>query len=412
MYNYHADIVWLANKIMFVVIMSTILVTLACVLLKNNLWAKRRNALNKIKLNLSEIVLARQSISQDVCYPLITNITTEQFIDIVTNRRIEAEFFNDKEKDFFIHCFSNSETLSRLQKRARSPRNKWRRIEAILALGYTKEQSSIDILKDAISSKDSDVTYFSMVALGQIKNARAAHPLLKLLQKDPSKGYKIVSILESFPEEVSPEAAKLTDYHDPLVRYWALRLLSKMKPADYINQIEKLTRDPNAEVRAAACDCLAGTKDSGVSTALLKCMKDESWLVRSRAILALEKIKGAEALPEALKLINDASWSVLDAIREIMVLHIDAALPYIEKFLEGKDEVAKKYSVMALEDSGYILKLLTAAVVEGDKSNAMRLLKDIVDSRVRFGLDAAMSHLEPSLRIKAQKIVDHIGRAV
>ncbi|HPM43130.1 MAG TPA: hypothetical protein PLV52_04810, partial [Candidatus Omnitrophota bacterium] len=99
-------------------------------------------------------------------------------------------------------------------------------------------------------------------------------------------------------------------------------------------------------------------------------------------------------------------------IREIMVLHIDAALPYIEKFLEGKDEVAKKYSVMALEDSGYILKLLTAAVVEGDKSNAMRLLKDIVDSRVRFGLDAAMSHLEPSLRIKAQKIVDHIGRAV
>jgi HEAT repeat protein len=411
MYNYHVEIIWSANIALFAVIIATSIAIIASLAYKNYTWRKRRSALHKIKNNVYGTVLAHKAASKAVCEPVVTKLTPEQFIDIETNRVIDAGFFNESEQEFLRGCSLTPDMFSKLEKIATTSRSKWQRIEALLALGYTQADSAADILKNSIRSKDKDITYFSMIALGQIKTAQSAKVLLDYLQKVPSSGYKIVSILENFPKEIADEAIKLTDHYDPLVRFWALALLSKLNLSSHIKQIEKLTQDQDVDVRGAACDCLGSSGDKNASQVLLKSMKDDSWLVRNRAVLAYGRLMGDAAMPEISKLIKDSSWSVADAVRDVMTEHIEASLPYIERFLEGGDEIPKKYSVMALENSGYLAKLLNVAVSDGDKGAAIRILKGVINSRARFGLDAAIGHLKPALRAKAVQVIKNIEEA-
>ncbi len=411
MYSYHADIVWQANAALLVMIIIISITIFACSLFKDLLWKRRRHALRNLKNNVYEIILAHKTASQAACESFIVDLTPQQFIDIETNRNIRAAFFNNSEQQFFRSCSIRPEMLSKLKKTARASRNKWRRIEALIALGYTQTNSAMRTLKVSLSDKDKDVAYYSMVSLGQIKNAQSARTLLELLQKDPSNAYRIVSILENFPEEVSDEVIKLTYYYDPLVKYWALVLLSKLNSSSHVARVEELTQDHAAEVRAAGCDCLGRGINKDAAPALIRCMKDDSWLVRRHAVLAFEKVMGDAALPEVIKHINDASWSVLDAIKEVMANHIEASLPYIERFLDGEDEIAKKYSVIALDNSGYLVKLLNDAVSGGNKDSSIRLLKGVIRSRVSFSLDSAIRRLDPAIRGRVIDVLERLEKA-
>ena len=400
MYNYHADIVWAVNAVLLGMLIVTSAVIFACVAVKDWLWRARGRALANIKRDVYEMVLAGKTSSEAVCQSFTSTITPQQFIDIATNRSIDAAFFNDSEQQLLKSCFVNPVEVVRFEKIAMRSKNKWRRIEAILCLGYIQTPDAIRILKNSLSSRDDDTSYFSMVSLGQIKKAESARVLIDFLKKYPSAGYKIVSILESFPKDIFDDIIKLTEYHDSIVRMWAVKLLSKFSAGRNISKIEKLTHDVSDEVRAAACDCLGAIGNKEARPTLLKCLKDDSWRVRQHAVLALSKLIGDAAILEVIKLINDPSWVVVDAVRDVMTEHIEAALPYIEGFLDGEYEVAKKYSVLALENSGYLLRLLKDAVSADDNGFAIRLLRGVMRSRSHAGLDAALGNLDPASRDK------------
>ena len=403
MYNYHADIIWATNIALIYIVALTCSVILLTAVLKNYLWEKRKRGLISIKKDIYEFALSHKDASAAVCPSFISNVTPQQFIDIRTNRRIDAAFFNESEQELLKHCFINPDELSKLEDTALKSGNKWRKIEAMLCLGYTQARPAIDILKKALLSKDKDVSYFSIISLGQIKTVQVARAFLDFLKKDPSNSYKIVSILKTFPKDIADDVFKLVDYHDPLVRYWALVLLSKFISGDHIRKLEKLTEDMAPEIRAAACDCLGSYGGAEAKPALIKCLKDDSWLVRSRAIHSLGKVMKDAAISEIAALINDPSWMVVDAVKTVMVDQMEASLPYIEKFLSGDYEVAKKYSVLALQDSGYMEKLLREAV--SGKSNAIRLLKRVIKSKFHAGLDAVLSSFDPVMRERALEIL-------
>lgn len=403
MYNYYIDIIWTINAVLFGIVVLTCIVIALTAALKNYLWEKRRRGLLDIKKDVYEFVLSHKDSSSAVCPSFINNVTPQQFIDIRTNRHIDSAFFNESEQELLKHCFIKPDELTRLEDAALSSGNKWRKIEAILCLGYAQARGAIDVLKKTILSKDRDVSYFSVVSLGQIKTVQAAGALLDFLKKDPSNSYKIVSILETFPEDIAGDVAKLTDYHDPLVRYWALRLLSKFTPSGHIRKLEKLSEDMVPEIRAAACDCLGSAGGTGVKPALIRRLKDENWLVRSRAVYSLDKAMKDAAVPDIISLMDDPSWVVLDAVKSVMTNHIEASMPHIEKFLAGDYELAKKYSVLALQDSGQIDKLLKGAL--SGKTDAVRLLKSIVRSKFHSGLDAALGALDSAAREKALEIL-------
>jgi HEAT repeat protein len=403
MYNYYADTIWMVDVVLACVVALTCLVILFTAASKNYSWERRRRGLLNIKKDVYEFALSHKGASAGICPAFVDNVTPQQFIDIKTNRRIDSAFFNDSEQEFLRSCFIKPADLKRLEDTALESGNKWRKIEAILCLGYTQAESAIDILKKTILSKDKDVSYFTMVSLGQIKTVPSARALLDFLKKDPSNSYKVVSILEAFPKDITDDVFGLINYHDPLIRYWALRLLSKFVSGGHIRPLEKLTEDMVPEIRAAACDCLGSAGNPEARPALIRCLKDDNWLVRSRAVYALGKVIRGAAIPEVAALINDPSWVVLDAIKTVMTSHIDSYLPYIEKFLSGDYEIAKKYSVLALQDSGQIDKSLKEAV--SGKRDAIELLKGVVRSKFHAGLDAALDALDPDMRQKALEAI-------
>ncbi|MFA5500108.1 MAG: HEAT repeat domain-containing protein [Candidatus Omnitrophota bacterium] len=410
MFNYYTDIIWTINAVLLAIAVLTSLVIFFTAFFKDLLWEKRRKALLNVKKDVYELVISGQGASKGICYPVVADITPQQFIDIETNRRIDIAFFNESEQQFFKKCFITPERIASLEKIAKNSRNKWKKIEAILSLGYIKASEALGILEEALLSRDKDIAYFAIISLGQIKTIEAARMLLKVLIKDPANSYKIVSILQDYPKEILDDVVKLIDYHDPMVRYWIAVLLSKFAPAQYINNIEKLVHDSSPDVRAAACKCLGNIGSSEAKEALITCLKDDSWQVRREAVLGLSKIMKGAVIPHVIGFINDASWSVVDAVKEAMTDNIDASLPYIEKFLTSDDEIPKKYSIYALQDSGYLDKLLGELLSGDPGSRTINLLKGIVRSKTHYGLDAAIARLDPARQDKALEMLIEIQK--
>jgi HEAT repeat protein len=351
MYNYYADIVWKINGTLFCSLILVSVVIFICAELEEYFWNKRRRKLLNIKKNVYETILSGKIPSNAVCRPFADLATPELFLDVETNRSMEAVFFNDSERELFKSCFATPEHISRLTKFVKGSRNKWPRIEAILSLGHSQLESVIDTIKGPLLGKDKDTAYFSMIALGQIKTVASARALLERLRKDPSSGYGVASILESYPKDIVDDVIKLTGDRDPMVRFWAVTILSKFASVEHIGKIEKFAADPSAELRAAACDCLGNTGNVEAKPTLLKCLKDDSWLVKKHAIYALEKVMGDKAVPDVIELISSHSWSVIDAVKDVMTKHIKASLPFIEKFIAGHDYITKKYSIIALKSA-------------------------------------------------------------
>jgi HEAT repeat protein len=410
-YNYYSDIVWVVDAALACIILITVSAIIAYALLKDREWERRRRALLGIKKGVYEMVLAGRDPGEATCQLFSSSITPQQFIDIVTNRSKTAVFFNESEQDFLKNCFIGPEQIKRLERIALGASNKWRKIEAILCLGYTQRPESAAALAKTLLSRDTDIAYFSAVSLGQIRTAGSARALLGCLKKRRLNSYKIMSILSAFPAEAAGDIAKLALDRDAAVRERAATLLSKFDAAPYLETVKKLAVDRSPDVRAAACDCLAACgKDNAEARDLLDGLaRDDHWMVRARAVRALGRLCGGACLGGIIGLVNDASWSVVDAVRDVMTANIAAAVPYMEKILEGGYDVAKRCCVTALEASGYLVKALKeAAGPEG--ARALKLLSAVARAGYASVMASAAASLEPPQRQKALEVLGRLGK--
>ena len=383
MHNYYTDFVFTVD--VFLAAVSALFAVIIIVYGAAREFFEDRygRKLFDIKKSIYGSVLAGQKISPNTCLPLTHDATTREFLDIETNRA-KGVFFNASEQELFKNCFVTPQKISELENITQKPGNRWRRIEAILSLGYAGVLSSVEILKETVLDKDEEVSYFSMIALGQIKTADSAKALLLLLKNNAHNRYKIASILEGFPEGAADEAVMLMDDLDPSVRFWALKVLSKWHPGRFLKKIEKLTEDPFPDVRAAACECLGETAKKESAGVLKKRLKDNVWLVRMNAVTAVSKILGEESVPEVVGLINDASLLVIDSVKNAMAEHIRSALPYIEKFLEGSDELARTAAIEALENAN------PESIDKESREKILKMIKNI--DRISAGHIAMRVH--------------------
>jgi hypothetical protein len=258
MFDYYADIVWTINKVLFGALILTSAVIFFCAAFKNYTWEKRRQGLLKIKKDIYEMVLSGKSYSAAVCHPLLTGITPQQFIDIETNRSMDAVFFNDSEQQLLKGCFREPGKIAGLEKTAGTSKNKWRKIEAMLCLGYSQAESAIAVLNRSLSSRDEDIVYFAMISLAQIKTVKSARILLGFLRDKPSSAYKINSILGGFPEEIADEVIKLADDEDPRTRgsdYALLPFFRDSLPAGILQNWRSLP--PTRQLKCAPAPAIA-----------------------------------------------------------------------------------------------------------------------------------------------------------
>ncbi|MDD5027242.1 MAG: hypothetical protein PHV58_01950, partial [Candidatus Omnitrophica bacterium] len=148
----------------------------------------------------------------------------------------------------------------------------------------------------------------------------------------------------------------------------------------------------------------------GSAGAIVKCLTDDFWMVRASAVKALFKVLGKEGLPEIMARINDGSLSVIESVKALMTGNIEIFLPYVEDFLYGEDEMARRTSVEALEASGYIIKLFRDILTgrQEDKNAAMYLLKGLIVSCAYAGLEVSLLNLAPDERRRILDIIRDI----
>lgn len=352
MYPYFTDIIIKINIALAAIVVVLAMATITSVSLNAVRTRKRNGALLDIKKNVYGLLLSGTKLSTNVCNPVSAEATPEEFLAVTTNRNRDAVFFTKEEQDIFTGCYSTPGKIAKLKRTAMRSFSKWKRIEALIALAYLRSEESVGILKRYVRSRDDDMRYFSILYLGQIKNSESAKTLTTLLKIPGYPRRKIVSILETFPPEpVSGYTVRLLKEKSSDTRFWALKLLSRLDKGRHSKEISGYLKDPFEEVRAAACECLGNSGKREISDALALSLKDESWLVRSAAIKAMSELLGEDCIPKVIGLLQDSSLSVLSALKEVLIRHIKAAMPYIDKIYSGEDRMAKMVCVEAVEEA-------------------------------------------------------------
>lgn len=407
MHNYYTDQVIIIDIILFALSVFLSLLIILYIFLRNRAEKKYRHRLWEIKKNVYALAVSGAKLSGKTYPPFASNVMPRDLLDVEMNRARDSVFFNAAEQEIFRECFAMPDKIKRVESAALRGRDKWQRIEAILCLGYLGDKSALNIFKKTVFDKDEDVSYFTLMALGQVKTVDSARVLVDFFKKKRTARYKVVSVLEKFPSEITEEVMPLAKEKDPDVRFWALKLLARLGCRRRIKDIEKLTRDPVDKVRAAACECLGESGEKESASYIESCLADDSWLVRASAVKALSDLLKGASIERVMPLINDASLSVIKSVKNAMVANMESALPYLKNILQGQDELAKKVSIETLGISGYMGRLLRDLLGSDDarKKESRAVLEGIVHSHIHDGLVGAISTFQSSER---QKILDEI----
>jgi len=413
--NYHADIVWEIDKYLLILCVTLAISVVLYAAVKEFWDGRKARKLERVGKNLHHLVFSRLEKRSPGDLTGVGKVTPLEFLELLKNeKKIVSNEAAEKLKRYFTEAVDFSKTV----KIAKKSRNKWRRIEALISLGYVGGAEVMDVIRNSLRDKDEDVAYFSMLALGKIKTQESARILLAATRDRIFDGNRIISILEDFPPFVIDEAAKALGHPDPLIRFWAVKLLTHFRPQHLSENIQKLIGDESSQVRAAVCECLGkiGARES--AEAVGQCLHDPVWFVRRRAIKALSRLVGAECIPEIVGFLADENMMIRDGVKKAMAHDILASLPYIARgFQEGQLSLKKDYAEV-VETSGY-LTVLFSDLLYGEapaKDKARSLLKGVLSSGAHVGIEGLLSGFEKESRaailLEIAKIDENLAKHI
>ena len=394
--NYHADLVWQIDLYLLILCIVLAMGVILCAALAE-FWSDRKaRRLERVRRNLLRFVLSDPE-GAGRGKEGAGRVTPLEFFEVLKN---EKQHVSEEITEKLRRYFADPDQFSRTVNMARRSRNKWRRIEALISLGYIGGETATGVLQNSLTDKDRDVAYFSVMALGKVKTPESARILLEAIGGRAFDGGRIISVLEDFPPFVSDEAALAMGHQDPLIRFWAVRLLMHFRPERLVRNIEKLAGDPSPQVRAAVCECLGKIGVSSSASVIRKQLHDPVWFVKRQAIKALSRLIGAECIPEISGFLADENIMVRDGVKKAMAHDIRASLSYIERgFQEGPLSLKKDYAEV-VETSGY-LTVIFSDLLFGEapvKDRARLLLKGLLSSGAHVGIESLLSGFENESR--------------
>ena len=352
---------------------------------------RRRRKLKGILENLQKMALPGKELSAEQCSVFMRNVGLARVMDVHkgTTGALPQELVAA-----IPGCVRLPEEAAKIEKTARGTLNKWKRIEALIMLGHINSPNAVEILKEGADSKDEDISYFSIISLGHIKNGKTAALLLDLIKKRKISGQRVMDMFRDFSEDASTEIIPYVGDEDPATRFWAVKMLSRLKPGnrEYIAKVAGLTKDASADVRSAACEFLGELKDKAHVPSVEKCLDDRAWSVRSSAANALGKISGEECISKIFPLLGDSVSTVRNSVKAAISPHLEKALDKIEAALRKGSVTMQKASVELLEESGYDKKVLTDVLFPDPeiKKRAVGLLDAMIKAGAHFGLESVL----------------------
>jgi HEAT repeat protein len=223
-------------------------------------------------------------------------------------------------------------------------RREWRRGTAAKTLGDFASPTGAAALEHVLADEGSDqVRLVAARSLGRIGGRAASPAVLTSCAEGAIPPAVAAQALLDLGREGLPWVVGATAHSAPTVRAVACRvlgLLGGMEDADTLVALQELAvRDPEWEVRTAACEAIGrvGGEDSGL--ALAGAMGDARAEVRVAACDAATRLAAAEVEPLARKLLFDAVPMVARAAgRTAAVLELDGLdSEYLD---EGQAEIA------------------------------------------------------------------------
>ncbi|MFH1208933.1 MAG: HEAT repeat domain-containing protein [Candidatus Omnitrophota bacterium] len=235
------------------------------------------------------------------------------------------------------------------------------RTDAAEALGKIGDAQAIPVLRSALKDSDSYVRKHAAVALGMI-DAKNVKSLIKVLRE----GNEIIhadALRENF--DVAPLIKSLADSNSDVRRSAAAEALGKVGEIRAVESLITALKDRVPSVRNAAAAALGLIKDPRSIIPLSDALSDKEPSVRKSAMEALISIRG----PQTVKVLIAITMNDKNS---------DVRLAAVEALGAVKDPLAVPVLVMnAWNDEDVAVQLAARNAIEGD-SSAVATLKEIL----------------------------------
>ncbi len=257
----------------------------------------------------------------------------------------------------------------------RSPARDVRRAGAAALGDLHDEAEMFDALLSATEDSDGHVRKAAVVALGRLRDPSAYDALYELYMAEPYRDVKeeivkalmridekrFASRIDEHDEYTKEMIARFSEDKDviialskdasPSVRVSAVLSLARV-PADEktVRTIRDATRDPDADVRKAAAQCI---EEMGCCRdALADLLKDGDMWVRLYALRALASSNGAESVATTISMLHDPAVPVvLEAIEVLSRIDDPDALKALDALREHENPDIREKIAEALDSA-------------------------------------------------------------
>jgi HEAT repeat protein len=404
MYDFLSYLVWRLNLILGVLAVFLAGFVLAYTSHKWSVERRRRRMMVSLRQKVEDPEVPPEEVIGDICPPRIDAAVLGRLVDILRSRELDLP---DRHIQALRECFASPEEEARVERAALEGPSKWQRIQAVIILGYIQTASAVDILKVCLREEDEDVCYFAMLALGRIGTPDAAGVLLDFIGRGIFSGQKVVSILAGFPSTIVPVVVNALRDYNPVVRFWAVKLLNRFGPRAYLSAVESMAADRSSDVRAAVCQYLGEHGTTQSSRVLIERLNDPVWFVRMHAVRATGRVMGMNAVPRVVSLFQDEAMPVRESVKSVIVPHMENAFPYLERFVYGEDETARRDAIDVLVESGYVTRLMSQVLSDDPaaRRRATELLRAMLESGIFFGLRRVLSGFPEEQQEKISEVL-------
>ena len=162
---------------------------------------------------------------------------------------------------------------------------RWEIGKVFVRLGNIAITPLIDILED--EDAESELRWYAVRILGELKNPIAIASLVKFLQANENEEFKAIAAtaLAKIGKSAITALSELLASKD--TRVFAVRSLSYIRQAEIITPLLSVVQDPLVEVRAIAIEALTSFHDPRIPPILLNALTDVAPAVRREAVLGL-----------------------------------------------------------------------------------------------------------------------------
>ena len=322
------------------------------------------------------------------------------------------------------------------------------RFWAAICLGSLRDRSHCKLLLEKLQDRDIGVRIAVLRALREIGDPHVASKLFEALSQ-PSEQIRdlIYDILKDFGthsipylmESLSSEywmgralaAQALTEMGSeavfPLVnalesqdkerKYWAIRILGRMREKSAYSEIRKFLSDPDAEIRMAALEAMSSYLNPDAIPLIVERFLDPAWIVRKHACKAIVKFS-QKAVQHLLNALNsgeeDVRYWALRCLGEIRPVGVYKQL--IRLFKDKSWTIRKTTSdVLGTYGDEALMELTALATDSADHEIRYWVLRSLgkIGSSISLPLlFRALEDQSEAIRDAAQKALANYGDEV